>query len=60
MAYVAPLPIEGRAANQADADFLIWSDWTEVREDGTFTFASVPPKGKVQLIAACDGLDRQK
>jgi hypothetical protein len=54
MAYCAPLPIE-TAVDQDYVDFLIWSDWTEIREDGTFTFDSLPQKGKVQVIALCDG-----
>lgn len=34
---------------------LSWSDWTPVREDGTFEFESVPPDQIVMLVAVCHG-----
>ena len=50
IAYCAPLPIE-----RGETDFLVWNDWADIREDGTFAFESLPRTGKVQLIALCDG-----
>ncbi|MEZ6063954.1 MAG: hypothetical protein R3C19_26720 [Planctomycetaceae bacterium] len=32
-----------------------WADWTPIREDGTFTFDSLPRGDVVQMIAVCDG-----
>jgi len=31
-----------------------WRDWTDISEDGTFVFESIP-KGRVEMIALCDG-----
>ncbi len=36
-------------------DSIFWQDRAEIREDGTFEFASVPRDVDIQLIANCDG-----
>jgi tetratricopeptide (TPR) repeat protein len=54
-----PRPVRnGRVLLSISADFDSgWSDWTTVREDGTFTFDSLPPDSgaKAQLVAVCEG-----
>lgn len=41
--------------NNEEGKQLSWSDWTPIREDGTFEFESVPPDQIVMLIAVCRG-----
>ena len=36
-------------------DSIFWQDSAQIREDGTFEFASVPREIDIQLIANCDG-----
>lgn len=36
-------------------EIIFWQDRAEIREDGTFEFASVPRDVDIQLIANCDG-----
>ncbi len=53
IATCAPKPAENSYAEQNPS--LVWHDWTEIRDDGTFDFASLPRGGEMQLIAVCDG-----
>jgi len=53
IATCAPKPEESSYAEKDPS--LVWHDWTEVRDDGTFEFASLPRGGEMQLIAVCDG-----
>ncbi|MHC4675285.1 MAG: biotin/lipoyl-binding protein [Planctomycetota bacterium] len=39
---------------QEDAGLLQWKAWTDIAEDGTFVFKSLP-LGKVECVALCDG-----
>jgi hypothetical protein len=54
-----PRPVRnGRVLLSINADFGIgWSDWTTIRDDGTFTFQSLPPDSgsKALIVAVCDG-----
>lgn len=34
---------------------IAWTEKTEIREDGSFTFASLPRTGRIQFIAICRG-----
>ena len=48
----APLPAGDSWDEQLPS--LIYMDWTNVNEDGTFVFASMPQTGTLQLLAICD------
>jgi hypothetical protein len=53
-----PRPVRnGRVLLSISSEFGTgWSDWTTVRDDGTFTFNSLPPDSgsKALLVAVCD------
>ncbi|MDB5343700.1 MAG: hypothetical protein JWP89_2077 [Schlesneria sp.] len=34
---------------------LAWEDWADIRADGSFEFASLPPMADLELLAYCDG-----
>lgn len=34
---------------------LTWEDWADIRDDGSFEFASLPPMADLELLAYCDG-----
>jgi hypothetical protein len=34
---------------------LTWEDWADIRADGSFEFASLPPMADLELLAYCDG-----
>lgn len=55
--YVVTTSVPQPAGNSYDDKdpSLVWHDWVDVAEDGTFEFASLPRGGEVQLIAVCDG-----
>ncbi len=53
IATCAPKPAENAYA--AKDPSLVWHDWTEIREDGSFEFASLPRGGEMQLIAISNG-----
>lgn len=66
LAEVVPRPIsdgvviawsQPRPAKEAieKQEAIGWSDSTVIRADGTFEFASLPPDGRLQLIAVCRG-----
>ncbi len=45
---------DGQVHAQENAS-IAWRDFAEIQPDGTFHFPSLPPTGKLQLIAICDG-----
>jgi hypothetical protein len=49
----APLPA-GNAWDEA-LPSLLYHDWVEIREDGTFEFPFMPDGGTIQLLGICDG-----
>lgn len=49
----APLPA-GDAWDEA-LPSVMYHDWVEVQEDGSFEFPSMPDLGTIQLIGVCDG-----
>ena len=53
IACCAPKPAENSYAEKDPS--IVWHDWSEIREDGSFEFASLPRCGEMQLIAICDG-----
>lgn len=48
----APKPA-GDSYSQEDPS-LTWTEWSPINEDGSFVLKSIPPSGKVQIIAVCD------
>ena len=48
----APKPAENSYAEENPS--LVWHDWVEINEDGTFELESVPRGGEMQIIAICD------
>lgn len=53
IAYCLPKP-SGEVHDRSDPS-LSWTDGTEINQDGSFTFKSLPRTGMVQLIALCRG-----
>lgn len=51
----ASVPKPAEDFNSKTAPSLVWYDWTDVAEDGTFEFESLPRGGELQLIAICEG-----
>lgn len=45
-----PFDFQGR-----DGKPIYWKDWTEIKEDGSFTFSSIPAGGTLSMIALCKG-----
>lgn len=48
----APKPA-GESYGEEDPS-LTWSQWAPINEDGSFVLESIPPSGKIQIIAVCD------
>jgi len=53
VAEAVPSPAGERDA--AENPSLVWYDWAEIAEDGSFEFESLPRGGEVHLMAFCDG-----
>jgi hypothetical protein len=53
IAVSAPKPAENSYADKDPS--ITWHDWSEIKEDGTFTLASIPRGGDLQVIGICDG-----